>query len=81
MSWPADDVVKNIRYFLGIVKRATGNEKSVLGSKDATSSNKPREFGFLKFMARRKLSSIVEYPIVRVLLSSRQGPSIRIADY
>lgn len=27
MFFPADDVVKNIRHFLGSVKRATGNEK------------------------------------------------------
>jgi large subunit ribosomal protein L1 len=27
MFFPPDDVIKNIRYFLSAVKRATGNEK------------------------------------------------------
>ncbi|OJT08477.1 50S ribosomal protein L1 [Trametes pubescens] len=63
MHFPVNDVVKNIRYFLTVVKRATGNirdPKAEATKKDT--SQKPSQ------------------AITRVLLSSRQGPSIQIVD-
>ncbi|GJE86250.1 50S ribosomal protein L1 [Phanerochaete sordida] len=41
MNWPLEDVIKNIRYFLTVVKRATGNERSSLAAKEE-GSNKPQ---------------------------------------
>jgi large subunit ribosomal protein L1 len=29
LSFPVDDVIKNVRHFLGSVKRATGNERDM----------------------------------------------------
>ena len=81
MSWPVDDVVRNVRYFLDIVKKATGNEKSAFSQKEANKSNKPRTCAFSTCFESKLLNWNSEYPIVRVLLSSQQGPSIRIADY
>ncbi|KAH9858263.1 ribosomal protein L1 [Lenzites betulinus] len=63
MHFPVTDVVKNVRYFLNVVKRATGNirdPKADTNKKET--SQKPTQ------------------AITRVLLSSRQGPSIQIAD-
>ncbi|KAI0639868.1 ribosomal protein L1 [Trametes polyzona] len=63
MHFPVNDVVKNVRYFLNVVKRATGNirdPKADTNKKET--SQKPTQ------------------AITRVLLSSRQGPSIQIAD-
>ncbi|KAI0361118.1 ribosomal protein L1 [Trametes cingulata] len=63
MHFPVNDVVKNVRYFLNVVKRATGNirdPQADAGKKET--SQKPTQ------------------AITRVLLSSRQGPSIQIAD-
>ncbi|KAI0830777.1 ribosomal protein L1 [Trametes gibbosa] len=63
MHFPVTDVVKNVRYFMNVVKRATGNirdPKAETNKKET--SQKPTQ------------------AITRVLLSSRQGPSIQIAD-
>ncbi|OSD06140.1 ribosomal protein L1 [Trametes coccinea BRFM310] len=60
MHFPVPDVVRNVRYFLNVVKRATGNIRDPKADKEA--SQKPTQ------------------AITRVLLSSRQGPSIQIAD-
>ncbi|KAJ3512510.1 hypothetical protein NLJ89_g3477 [Agrocybe chaxingu] len=66
MQFPVEDVVTNVRHFLASVKRATGNSKEA----DA---------------ADRKLKSSggtrAVIPIKKVILSSRQGPGIRISDY
>lgn len=48
MNWPVSDVVKNVRHFLSVVKRATGNEQAKTGGskedRDAKAlSNKPRK--------------------------------------
>ncbi|TFK77520.1 ribosomal protein L1 [Pluteus cervinus] len=62
LSFPVEDVVKNIRFFLASVKRATGNSKEDerktkgQGAKPVTMINK-------------------------VMLSSRQGPGIRLSDW
>lgn len=39
VAWPAEDVAKNVRYFLDVVKQATGNAKTSGGEE---SVNKPR---------------------------------------
>ncbi|KAI0375466.1 ribosomal protein L1 [Pilatotrama ljubarskyi] len=63
MHFPVNDVVKNVRYFLNVVKRATGNIRDPKADADKKdTSQKPTQ------------------AITRVLLSSRQGPSIQIAD-
>ncbi|KAI0715087.1 ribosomal protein L1 [Earliella scabrosa] len=63
MHFPVPDVVKNIRYFLGVVKRATGNIRD------------PQADGNKKETSQKPVNAIT-----RVLLSTRQGPSIQISD-
>ncbi|CDO73158.1 hypothetical protein BN946_scf185007.g213 [Trametes cinnabarina] len=62
MHFPVPDVVRNVRYFLNVVKRATGNIRDPKAENSKETSQKPAQ------------------AITRVLLSSRQGPSIQIAD-
>lgn len=80
MNWPVEDVAKNIRYFLSLVKRATGNERVSLASKDDSASNKPRTC-YIHILSMRRSDLVLEYQIVRVMLSSPHGPGVRIADY
>jgi large subunit ribosomal protein L1 len=42
MDYPADDVVKNIRHFLSVIKKATGNQRAPDGKrpKDDTKPGK-----------------------------------------
>ncbi|KAI0673594.1 ribosomal protein L1 [Trametes maxima] len=63
MDFPVSDVVKNVRYFMNVVKRATGNIR------DPQADNNKKE-----------TSQKPTQAITRVLLSSRQGPSIQIVD-
>jgi len=65
LDYPVEDVVKNIRYFLGVVKRATGNQR------DSTAASSDK-----KDASRKPVNSIT-----KVMLSSRQGPGIQIADF
>jgi len=60
VSWPIEDVTKNVRYFLSMVKKATGNERDL--EAEAKGKVKPTN------------------ALTRVILSSRQGPGIQIAD-
>ena len=43
MDFPVTDVVKNIRYFLSVVKRATGNARDPLAD-DKEKGQKPSEW-------------------------------------
>jgi len=60
VSWPIEDITENIRYFLGVVKKATGNQRDL--EAEAMGKVKPTN------------------ALTRVILSSRQGPGIQIAD-
>jgi len=40
MHFPVEDVVKNVRYFLGVVKRATGNQRDPEAEADKKSTSK-----------------------------------------
>ncbi|PFH52317.1 hypothetical protein AMATHDRAFT_74365 [Amanita thiersii Skay4041] len=62
MHFPVEDVIKNVRYFLSSVKRATGNAKEDDTKKAKSTSTKPVT------------------TISKVMLSSCQGPGIRISD-
>ncbi|KAH9982754.1 ribosomal protein L1-like protein [Lactifluus volemus] len=59
IDYPIEDVVKNVRHFVNVVKRATGNQPQ---SADKDQSSKPVN------------------AIRKIILSSMQGPGIRIAD-
>ncbi|KAI0348146.1 ribosomal protein L1 [Trametopsis cervina] len=62
LHFPIEDVESNFRYFLGLVKRATGNVRDA-AEKHAKGGPKPVN------------------SITKVILSTRQGPGIRISDY
>ncbi|KAF8640644.1 hypothetical protein AX17_000301 [Amanita inopinata Kibby_2008] len=64
MHFPVEDVVKNIRYFLTSVKRATGNARDGEDGRRAKSA-----------------SAKPVTTINKVMLSSCQGPGIRISDF
>lgn len=75
MDFPVDDVLRNIRYFLGVVKKATGNARD----SDSKTENKPGVYQ--QFYLQRSTDNL--FPanaITKVILSSRQGPGIQIAD-
>lgn len=59
LDYPVEDVVKNVRHFINVVKRATGNQPQ---SGDRDQSSKPVN------------------AINKVIISSKQGPGIQIAD-
>jgi len=59
LDYPVEDVVKNVRHFINVVKRATGNQPQ---SGDKDQNSKPVN------------------AINKVIISSRQGPGIQIAD-
>jgi len=65
MTFPITDVETNVRAFVDSVKRATGNAKSL-----DSSERKVKAAG----------GSRPVTPISKVILSSKQGPGIRIAD-
>ncbi len=45
MNFPVTDVVKNVKYFLGVVKRATGNTRDPQAdSNKKETSQKPGKF-------------------------------------
>lgn len=45
MNFPVTDVVKNVKYFLGVVKRATGNARDPQAeSNKKEASQKPGKF-------------------------------------
>ena len=43
MNYPVDDVVKNVRYFMNVVKRATGNLQDAAEKGRKDNANKPCE--------------------------------------
>lgn len=46
MNFPVIDVIKNVKYFLGVVKRATGNAHDPQAeSNKKETGQKPGEFG------------------------------------
>jgi large subunit ribosomal protein L1 len=59
LHYPAEDVVKNVRHFINVVRRATGNQSQ---STDKDQNSRPVN------------------AITKIVLSSRQGPGIQIAD-
>ncbi|KZT08625.1 ribosomal protein L1 [Laetiporus sulphureus 93-53] len=61
--FPVPDVVKNVRYFMTVVKRATGNIRDPDADRDKKDTN------------QKPVNAIV-----RVILSSQQGPGITISD-
>jgi len=65
MSFSITDVETNVRAFMDSVKRATGNAKNLDSERTVKSSGGSRPVT----------------PISKVILSSRQGPGIRIADF
>ncbi|KAL6307657.1 ribosomal protein L1 [Sparassis latifolia] len=64
MNFPVEDVVKNVRHFLTLVKRATGN----LIDPEAAAADK-------KETSKKPVNAIT-----KVVLSSPQGPGIKISD-
>ncbi|KAF9531848.1 ribosomal protein L1-like protein [Crepidotus variabilis] len=65
ISFPVDDVETNVRAFVDSVKRATGNAKALESDRKLKAAGGARPIT----------------PITKVILSSRQGPGIRVADF
>ena len=80
MHFPVSDVVKNVRYFLTVVKRATGNirDPQAEANKKDTSQKPGKSMSCMYWISFT--DTFVVQAITRVLLSSQQGPSIQIAD-
>ena len=74
MDFPVEDVLKNIRYFMGVVKRATNNIKT---GKD---SDKPGQSSIQLPPRVWALTMLTVNQITKVVLSSRQGPGIQVYD-
>ena len=76
MHWPIEDVVTNVRHILTLVKRATGNIEDP--------KEKDKDIAGTSLSPRRQFQSLIFVevnPITRVVLASRQGPGITIADH
>ncbi|TCD70125.1 mitochondrial 54S ribosomal protein mrpl1 [Steccherinum ochraceum] len=65
LHYPVEDVVKNIRYFLNMVKKATGNIRDPQAEKDSKNSSNPKPVN----------------AITKVILSSPRGPGIQLSDF
>lgn len=82
-----DDVTKNVRHFLKVVKQATGNERNIEAEKANPKSGPNTAPGDLNSGSFDGGSSILTYfvlpvnPITKVILSSRQGPGISLNDF
>jgi len=83
MDFPVEDVVKNVRHFISSVRKATGNTKEAQQSNKGKGSPRPgMSFTFhpICLFLTTYLIFFPVVPIKKVMLSSRQGPGIRIAD-
>ncbi len=78
MHFPVDDVVRNIRHFMASVKRVTGNAKDEESRRAKNAGAKPGKklHDRLQFNAQLRVVTTIS----KVILSSGQGPGIRIAD-
>jgi large subunit ribosomal protein L1 len=82
MHFPVEDVVKNVRYFMSSVKRVTGNSKEAEeGRKSKNSGAKPGESTLHSKGGLLHANNCAVTVISKVMLSSRQGPGVRISDY
>lgn len=79
MHFPVSDVVKNFRYFLNVVKEATGNLAIEEDRSSKGANKKPRAYITL-LSSYARLTIHTATAITRVILSSRQGPGIEIKD-
>lgn len=69
-----EDVVKNIRYFLSVVKRATGNERSSNPASKSPSSQKPRKPNSMR-SAPLLLTAVQYIPLSELCLAHDKGPA------
>lgn len=83
-----DDVTKNVRHFLKVVKQATGNERNIEAEKTNQKSGPNTVPGKLNFDVFHEIDSSVltcfafsVNAITKVILSSRQGPGISLNDF
>lgn len=83
MHFPVEDVVRNIRYFLSSVKKVTGNSKDDDRKSKTQGGAKPGMSLCLSVQTVLKFISptFSVATISRVMLSSRQGPGIRLSDW
>jgi large subunit ribosomal protein L1 len=77
LTWPVEDVVKNVSYFLQSVKRATGNTKEAEAEMKRTGNIKPSECTS-PVVLWTPLTRVVANAITRVVLSSNYGPGIQL---
>lgn len=80
MKFPVDDVIKNFRHLMTSVKMVTGNSKEPAERRASNSGPKPGRLSFLDEV-NLSLSIFLVTKISTVLLSTRQGPGIKITDY
>jgi len=79
MNYSVDDVIKNVRYFLQVIKKATGNQRTADG-KRPKEDTKPGKFsGISPCRTVNKMCAV--NAITKVILSSRQGPGIQLSDF
>ena len=80
LHFPVEDVLKNVKYFLSVVKRATGNLRDPAAKLKGGKSTKPGTSTPRVTNVRLTLLSPVN-SITKVVLSTRHGPGIQVADY
>lgn len=72
--------MKNVRYFLGIVKRATGNQRDPDAESEKKGTGKTKPGKIVVTPVQRYVEYFAANAITRVILSSGQGPGIQISD-
>ncbi|KAJ3487121.1 hypothetical protein NLI96_g3757 [Meripilus lineatus] len=80
LHYPIEDVVRNVRYFLGVVKRATGNVRDPDADSDKKGSGSTKPGEIIGTWGLQHAHNFAANAIKRVILSSRQGPGIQISD-
>lgn len=80
VNFPVEDVEKNFRYFLGLVKRATGNVRDT-NPPPGKAGPKPGMSAVCCTGNQFLILARLVNAITKVMLSTRHGPGIRITDY
>ena len=60
LDFPVDDVIKNVKYFMNIVKRATGNIRDPKAEKEKGGGPRPGRFSQLATMVTTVLTHTVQ---------------------
>lgn len=61
MDFPVGDVVKNVKHFMNLVKRATGNIRDPKTEKDKGGGPRPGKFLYLESISQTSQSALYSY--------------------